>query len=157
MPSSLTQSPSSPAAEIGNTSPSNTVPSNTVTCHTARFEAAAPLPSTTVVTAHGELDAVNAQPLADFALQRANRALVLDLCDVEFFGTAGFSALHTLNVRCAAADIDWVIVPSAAVNRLLRVCDPDGTLPQAETIDAAVTALQGAPRPPLLQLVAEPG
>ncbi|BBZ06710.1 hypothetical protein MDOR_08790 [Mycolicibacterium doricum] len=136
--------------------PTNTVPTNTVTCHTARFEAAAPLPSTTVVTAHGELDAVNAQPLADFALQRANHALVLDLSEVEFFGTAGFSALHTLNVR-SGADIDWVLVPSTAVSRLLRICDPDGALPQSETVDAAVTALHGAPRPSLLQLVAEPG
>ena len=41
--------------------------------------------------------------------------LVLDLSGVEFLGTAGFSALHTVNVRCAGENVDWALVPSAAV------------------------------------------
>lgn len=125
------------------------------TCHTARFEAAAPQPSTTVVTAHGELDAANAQHFADFALQHAQRALVVDLTGVEFFGTAGFSALHTLNVRCAGANVDWVLVPSAAVRRLLLICDPDAVLPTSDSVQTALSSLPGEVRP-LLQLVAEP-
>ncbi|BBY17274.1 STAS domain-containing protein [Mycolicibacterium litorale] len=124
-------------------------------CRTARFEVAASQSSTTVVTAHGELDAANAQHFADFALRHAQKSLILDLSYVEFFGTAGFSALHTLNVRCAGSDIDWVLVPSAAVSRLLRICDPDATLPSSETVEKALALLQGEPRP-LLQLVAEP-
>ncbi|WP_197374203.1 STAS domain-containing protein [Mycolicibacterium baixiangningiae] len=131
-----------------------THPGSTI-CHTARFAAATPQPSTTVVTAHGELDAANAQHLADFALQQAERALVLDLSGVAFFGTAGFSALHTLNVRCASANIGWVLVPSAAVSRLLRICDPDATLPWSDTVQSALSALPGEARP-LLQLVAKP-
>lgn len=132
------------------------VPSTEPTiCHTARFEASAPLPSTTVVTVAGELDAANARDFADFALLHAGGALIVDLAGVEFFGTAGFSALHTLNVRCAGADINWILVPSAAVSRLLRICDPDATLPWSESVETALTALQGEPRP-LLQLVAEP-
>jgi anti-anti-sigma factor len=128
---------------------------HTATGHTARFGATTSQPSTTVVTARGELDAANAQHFAAFALRHAAGALVLDLTGVEFFGTAGFSALHTLNVRCAGADIDWILVPSAAVNRLLRICDPDATLPWSETVETALVALQGDARP-LLQLVAEP-
>ncbi|KUI31193.1 anti-anti-sigma factor [Mycobacterium sp. IS-1496] len=143
--SSITQTESPPEPAIR----------HTATCHTAGFEAAALPPSTAVVTARGELDAANAQLFADFALQHAADALILDLSEVEFFGTAGFSALHTLNVRCAEADITWVLVPSAAVSRLLRICDPDATLPCAETVEAARTALQDRTRP-LLQLVAEP-
>lgn len=124
-------------------------------CHTARFETTAPLPSTTVVSVHGELDAANARDFADFALQHAGDALIVDLTGVGFFGTAGFSALHTLNVRCAGADVNWILVPSPAVSRLLRICDPDATLPWSESVETALTALQGEPRR-LLQLVAEP-
>ncbi len=114
-------------------------------------------PSVAVITAAGELDASNAQALVDYALRDADRTqrLALDLTGVGFFGTAGFSALHTLNVRCAGADIQWVLVPSVAVTRLLRICDPDSTLPLATTMSAALTRLQADQRR-LLQLVTEP-
>ncbi|KUI39725.1 STAS domain-containing protein [Mycobacterium sp. GA-2829] len=123
-------------------------------CHTARFQAAPRSPSATVVSAHGELDAVNAQQFADFAVSHAGCGLILDLIEVEFFSTAGFSALHTLNVRCAEADLEWTLVPSAAVRRLLQICDPDATLPTSETVAAALDTLGGQTQP-LLQLVAE--
>lgn len=114
-------------------------------------------PSVAVIIARGELDACNAQHLVDYSLRDAERTerLALDLTGVEFFGTAGFSALHTLNVRCAGAGVGWVLVPSAAVSRLLRICDPDSTLPFATTMRAALTRLQADQRR-LLQLVAEP-
>jgi anti-anti-sigma factor len=113
-------------------------------------------PDTAVVTAHGEIDAANSQTLVDYALRhdaRINR-LVLDLSGVEFFGTSGFSALHVLNVRCAAESITWASVPSAAVSRLLRICDPDSALPFHSAVDAALSAVHGEP-PRLLKLVPE--
>ena len=58
------------------------------------------------------------------AMPSAPNDLALDLTGVDFFGTAGFSALHTLNVRCAGAGVEWVLVPSNAVSRLMRICDP---------------------------------
>ena len=115
-------------------------------------------PSVAVITATGELDASNAQELADYALRDVERTqrLALDLTGVDFFGTAGFSALHTLNVRCAAAGVEWILVPSSAVNRLLRICDPDSTLPLATTMSAALSHLQADQRRSLLQLITEP-
>lgn len=114
-------------------------------------------PSVAVIVAHGELDACNAQELVEYALRDADRIerLALDLTGIEFFGTAGFSALHTLNVRCAGAGVQWVMVPSLAVTRLLRICDPDSALPIANTMSAALTRLQADQRR-LLQLVTEP-
>jgi anti-anti-sigma factor len=109
-------------------------------------------PAIAVVAAHGELDAANAQTFVDDALRHPCSALVLDLTDVEFFGTAAFSALHTLNVRCARGGVDWILVPSAAVSRLLAICDPDATLPTAATLETAAARL-----PMSLQLVAQPG
>jgi anti-anti-sigma factor len=130
-------------------------PSRPWECHTARFTADWG-PSGPVITAHGELDASNAGQLADYVQHCAthSRSLILDLRGVEFFGTAGFSALHTINVRCAGANVCWAVVPSQAVSRLVRLCDPDNTLPIAESAAADVCE-DDEPRP-LLQLVSQP-
>ena len=110
-----------------------------------------------VVTAHGELDAANAQEFVDYALRHAAHmsGLVLDLSGIAFFGTAGFSALHTLNVRSAGEKIQWAMVPSESVTRLMRICDPDCALPICSSVDEALSAVQGEPRR-LLQLVSKP-
>jgi anti-anti-sigma factor len=126
-------------------------------CHAAHFATRWLQPSMAVITAHGELDAANAQQFVDYALRHAAHTdrLVLDLTGVDFFGTAGFSALHSVNVRCAAEKIEWALAPSPAVTRLLRICDPDLALPICDSVDAALTAVQGEPRR-LLQLVSKP-
>ena len=125
--------------------------------HTASFATRWLQPSVAVITAHGDLDASNAQDFVDYTLRHAERTprLALDLSGVDFFGTAGFSALHTLNVRCAGAGVEWVLVPSNAVSRLLRICDPDSTLPMAATMPAALSRLRADQRR-LLQLVSKP-
>src|ERR1700682_2008257 len=127
-----------------------------IECHTAVFATRWLQPSVLVITAHGELDASNAHEFVDYVLRHAAHCerMVLDLGGVDFFGTAGFSALHTVNVRCAAAKFDWAVVPSLAVTRLLRICDPDSALPIERTVEAALSALQGEPRR-LLQLVSK--
>ena len=126
------------------------------TCHTAYFATRWLHPSILIVSAHGELDAANAQEFAEYALRHTDtvKRLLLDLRGVEFFGTAGFSALHTLNVRCAARGSDWAMMPSKPVTRLLEICDPDATLPVAPSIETALAVIHGEPRP-LLQLVPE--
>jgi anti-anti-sigma factor len=125
--------------------------------HIATFATRGLQPSVAVVTAHGELDASNAQDLVDYALRQTEHAerLALDLSEIDFFGTAGFSAMHTLNVRCAGAGVEWVLVPSRPVSRLLRICDPDSALPVATTLPAALARLRAEQRR-LLQLVSEP-
>lgn len=114
-------------------------------------------PSVAVITVKGELDASNSQDLVDYVLTDAEsiQRLALDLTGVDFFGTAGFSALHTLNVQCAGAGVEWALVPSTAVSKVLRICDPDSALPIAATMSAALSQLQADQRR-LLQLVTEP-
>ena len=125
-------------------------------CHMARFATRRPQPAIAVITAHGELDASNAQEFVDYTMRHVVKTerLVLDLSGVEFLGTAGFSALHTVNVRCAGENVDWALVPSAAVTRLLRICDPDSALPICRSTDAALSALRAEPHR-LLQLVSQ--
>ena len=127
--------------------------STTATFTTRRLE-----PSVTVITARGDLAASNSQDFVDYALRDAERTerLALDLTGLDFFGTAGFSALHTLNVRCASVGVEWVLVPSNAVSRVMNICDPDSTLPVAATMPAGLARLRADQRR-LLQLVSEPG
>jgi hypothetical protein len=70
------------------------------------------------------------------------RGLILDLRDLDFFGTEGFSALHRISVCCAAPGIAWAVVPSAAVSRVLRIGDPQGLLPTASTVEAAMATVR---------------
>ena len=128
-----------------------------IICHRVHFATRWLHPSTAIVTAHGEVDAANAIDFTTYALRNVDRVsnLVIDLSGVEFFGCAGFSALHTINVQCAANGSRWAMVPSKAVSRLLRICDPDSTLPVRPRVETALGAVTGeAPR--LLQLVPQP-
>ena len=109
-----------------------------------------------VITAHGELDAANAQEFVDYALRHGDRTerLVLDLSGVDFFGTAGFSALHSVNVRCAGEKHRMGSGAERRGHPLLRICDPDSALPICGSVDTALSAVQGEPRR-LLQLVSK--
>jgi anti-anti-sigma factor len=111
------------------------IPSEPWENHSARFTAEWD-PSFVVITAHGELDASNANQLADYVQCCAanSKSVIVNLSNLEFFGTAGFSALHTINVRCAGAAVHWAVVPGKAVSRLLGICDPDNALPVAESV-----------------------
>ena len=112
--------------------------------HAARFDTRWTMSSVAIVSAYGDIDGTNASTLTNYALVNAVRCrgVILDLSGLEFFGTEGFSALHRVSVRCARAEIGWMVVPSAAVSRLLRLCDPHGSLPTVDTVDAALANLQ---------------
>lgn len=99
--------------------------------------------TTVLIAAFGEIDAASAAGLSERIEDHLGgyRQLVLDLSRLEFFGTAGYSVLHRVHSRCARAGVDWVLVPGPEVQRLLRVCDPDGIMPSAPNIVSAVAAL----------------
>ena len=88
-------------------------------------------PSEVHIRVAGEVDASNAGQLADYVFHRAANCLrlTLDLQKVEFFGTAGFTTLRTIDIRCAHAQVMWELRPSRAVARTLDICDPRRSLP----------------------------
>lgn len=118
----------------------------------ARFATQRQTPSSTVVTAHGDIDAANAAEFETHAgnHSRETKNVVIDLTGVEFFGTAGLSALQTAGRQCTADGVRWAIVPSAAVRRLLAICDVDPALPTHQTVDGALGGAE------LLELIPEP-
>lgn len=127
-------------------------------CRTALLETSRPEHRTVLVAAHGELDAANGAEFVDYVLRHRRHAqrLVVDLSGLTFFATAGFSALHTLNVQCVRHRIRWALVSGPSVQRVLRICDPDAALPVRTDVADALAATHDDP-PRLLQLVPESG
>jgi anti-anti-sigma factor len=112
--------------------------------HTARLASRRLRSSVAVISAHGHIDASNADTLTEYSrghLMRC-RGLILDLRGLDFFGTEGFSALHRVSVCCARAGIGWAVVCGEAVSRVLRIADPEGLLPAASTVEAAMATFQ---------------
>jgi anti-anti-sigma factor len=99
--------------------------------HCGAFSASHQPDSTVVVMVYGEVDATNSRELARYIETQVvgSARLVLDLRLVDFFGTAGFAALHNVNVICSRYGVTWTMCAGRQVRRLLAVCDPDGTLP----------------------------
>ena len=114
-----------------------------------------------VISAHGDIDASNAETLTEYTLVHLMRCrgLILDLRGLDFFGTEGFAALHRVSVCCARAGIGWAVVPGEAVSRVLRIGDPQGWLPAAGTIEAAMATFGEQPhrRPQPSRAAGTPG
>ena len=118
--------------------------------HTTRLANRRLRSSVAVISAHGHIDASNADNMTEYTLGHLTgcRGLILDLRGLDFFGTEGFSALHRVSVCCARASIGWAVVTSEAVSRVLRIGDPQSLLPAASTVEAAMAIVQDLPRRP---------
>lgn len=103
--------------------------------------------TTLLVAAVGEIDASNSGELLDYVgpLLPSYDQLVLDLSRLSFFGTDGYSALHTIDARCCRRGIDWVLVPGPEVSRVLRVCDAEEQFKTEGNIVSATAALARGP------------
>ena len=99
--------------------------------HRATYTARRLKPSTLLVTVEGEVDGTNHRALALYVERNVagSTHVVLDLRLVDFFGTAGFAALHNVNVICSRYGIAWTLRAGRQVRRLLAICDPDVVLP----------------------------
>lgn len=95
----------------------------------------------TTVSVAGEIDTVNAAEFAATVRDAAENCsgLVLDLAEVDFMAIDGMSALHAINAQLLRDGVQWCVVPSPAVARVLGLCDPEGLIPLARH-----SALRGA-------------
>jgi anti-anti-sigma factor len=112
-------------------------------CGRATFAVRHPSSTRAAVAVVGEIDAVNGRALGRY-LERytgLSKQLVLDLRAVDFVGTQAFTALHYISVRCARSDVDWMIVGSHPVRRLLSICDPQCELPLVDDLASALARL----------------
>jgi len=102
-----------------------------------------------VVAVNGEIDAANASPFADYAKRCAECCewLVVDLSDLTFIGTTGFSALQSISAQCSSTQTKLKVVPSPALSTLLRICDPHSRLPLVDSMTDALAEVQRSGRP----------
>jgi anti-anti-sigma factor len=94
----------------------------------------------TVVTISGDIDATNEHRVHDFATRylKVNNAPILDLSGIEFCSAGGISVLIAVDDACRTADVQWTLVASRVVNRVLRLIDCDTTLPTASSVPEAL-------------------
>ena len=114
----------------------------------------------TVIAATGEIDASNIHHLVDYTHHHLTAAqpIVIDLTELDFLAAQGIPALLAIDERCRAAKVEWGLVPSHPVSRLLRICDTDGRLPAVSSIDDALERFtERNPSQRLLKLVTKPG
>lgn len=112
-------------------------------CGRATFSVRRMSPMRMVVAVTGELDAVNGRALGRYIERhvRSSKQLVVDLRAVDFVGSQAFTTLYYIDVHCARADVDWIILGGHPVRRLLAVCDPEGELPLAEDLLSGLARL----------------
>ena len=103
----------------------------------------------TVVSIAGDIDALNAEPVCEHirAFITAGRPLILDLSEVDFLGVDGIRGLFDLGKACAARGVDWAVIASHAVRRLLRIADGDGQCQALDSMVEVMEWLQVAHRP----------
>ncbi len=58
--------------------------------------------------------------------------VTLDLSAVTFMAVDGISALHAIRAQLMRTESSWEYIPSGAVARVLRLCDPAGLFAVAE-------------------------
>ena len=106
-----------------------------------------PRPPATVIEVGGEIDAHNAQHVTDYLADfiYVVHPLILDLSDVDFLGTAGFSAILQFAEECRRAERPWTLVSSHAVKILLGV-EPNHRLPTAGSVDTALQRFAAVPK-----------
>lgn len=110
-------------------------------------------PSIIVITAHGDIDASNADELLDGVREALglHQGVIIDLTAVKFFGIEGLSVLHAINGTLEQPR-RMALVPSSAVTRVVRLWTPASTIGVAFDVDSALTAMQSQLRP-VLRLV----
>jgi anti-anti-sigma factor len=97
----------------------------------------------TVVQIGGEIDEGNADQLGENVFRYAvtASALVIDTVAVDFCSLRGLRQLMALDRHCHASGIQWVLVASGAVRRMLEVTGLNHTLPLAGSRSTALQSL----------------
>jgi anti-anti-sigma factor len=112
-------------------------------CGRARFTVCRLSATRFSVTVSGEIDATNGRAMGRYIERHTgtSKQLIVDLRPIDFFGGLGFTALYYVSVHCARNDVDWMIVGSPCVRRLLNLCDPQNELPLVDDLDTALARL----------------
>ncbi|HEX7322453.1 MAG TPA: STAS domain-containing protein [Mycobacterium sp.] len=97
----------------------------------------------TVVAIRGRIDATNVDQVSEQARRfvLAKGPLVVDLSGVDSFAAAGIWLLCVLDGDCGAAGVEWTLVESPAVSKLLSEFEDEAKFPTSPSVPQALHAL----------------
>jgi anti-anti-sigma regulatory factor len=94
----------------------------------------------TVVTISGAVDATNVDQVSDYTKRfiLPDKPFVLNLSGLDSFAVQSVRLLYHLDAACRAADVEWAVIPSDAVNLALLVTHEDANLPTLRSVHEAL-------------------
>lgn len=94
----------------------------------------------TVVTVSGAIDTTNVDPVTECCKRfiLPDKALVLDLAAVDCLATQAIRFLYRIDDDCRAAGLEWALITSQAVTRVLLVTDDPARFPIVGSVHEAL-------------------
>jgi anti-anti-sigma factor len=94
----------------------------------------------TVVTVSGAIDVENIDQVSRYSRRfiMQDKPFVLDLRGVEYFAAQSVTFLQQVDEDCRMAGLEWALVVSPMVRRVLRIIDEETTFPVAASVHAAL-------------------
>jgi anti-anti-sigma regulatory factor len=93
-----------------------------------------------VVTISGEIDAMNVDRVSQYSRRfiLPDKPLVVDLSRVGCLAAQGICLLDRIDGDCRTAGVEWALIPSPAVTRILRSTHREDDLPTADSVHEAL-------------------
>jgi anti-anti-sigma factor len=94
----------------------------------------------TVVTVNGAIDALNIDRVSEYSRHfiLADRPFVLDLTGVQCLAAQGIHFLCRVDDDCRVAGVEWALIASPAVVRLLEITHDEAAFPAADSVREAL-------------------
>ncbi|NLG54333.1 MAG: STAS domain-containing protein [Rhodococcus sp.] len=129
------------ASQNNNTSDRNVI---AVSISSAEFFVFERTADVVIVRVRGEVDICSAESLRDFVCTLGDDGIdvVIDLSQVQFFGTAGLAAFTGMERVTRLNGSNWAIVGGRPVRRMLRAVGQEDLFPCFDAPDAAITDLR---------------
>ena len=94
----------------------------------------------TVVTISGEIGDTNIDSVRQYIRRfiLAEKPVVLDLSSVDSFSAQSVSLLYTVDEDCRTAGVEWSLIASQPVLRVLRVLEDNDNFPTVGSVPEAL-------------------
>lgn len=94
----------------------------------------------TVVTISGAIDAMNVDRVTECCKRfiLPDKPIVLDLSGVDCFVAQGIRFLYHIDDKCRDAGLEWALITSQAVTRVLRITNDEGNFPTVGSVHEAL-------------------
>jgi anti-anti-sigma factor len=94
----------------------------------------------TVVTISGVVDLKNVDRVSRYSRRfiLQDKPFVLDMCGVEYFAAQSVTLLRQIDEDCRMAGLEWALVASPVVSRVLRMINEDNAFSVEPTVHTAL-------------------